>query len=330
MHKKIAIFCGGPSSEHEVSILSAKKIYEFINKEKYKPYFFYITRDLNVNFQNATESFSFKEDNRIIPLNEALEKIKEQNIFALLAGIHGEFVEDGKLQEILEEYSVPYSGSNSKSSALCMNKAQSMKVAKLTGIAIPQTHFLNLPQDINKKIKANYPMIIKPNNLGSSVGVSIVHNDEELKEKIRELYELLNISQVLIQEFISGIELSCGCLENREREFIQLPPIEIHPVHGELFDYKSKYVAGESKDTTPPINISKKLSDEISIFATQIHKALACRTYSRSDFLVKENTIYYLETNTLPGMTATSLLPQEAAAIGISFPQLLDFIIDNS
>lgn len=328
--KKIAIFCGGPSSEHEVSILSAKKIFEFIDKEKYELYFFYITKDLNVNFQRANQNFEFENVSKIIPFNDALQEIVKQKIFALLAGIHGEFVEDGKLQEILDEHEIRYSGSNSFSSSLCMDKAKSMEIVNSIKIMTPPTHLLELPNDLDKEIKQTYPAIIKPNNMGSSVGVSIIQNEKDLKENLKELFDLLSVSKVLLQDFIHGIELSCGCLEKKDGTFIKLPPIEIHPVHGDLFDYKSKYVPGESNDITPPKSIDTKISDKISDITTHIHKALGCKTYSRSDFLVKDNDIFYLETNTLPGMTSTSLLPLEAAAVGISFSDLLDFIIINS
>ena len=329
MVQKVAIFCGGPSSEHEVSILSARKIYEFIDKEKYDIYFFFISKDLKVTLEAATSNFPFKMVEGT-SLKDGLQKIKDKNMFALLAGIHGEFAEDGKLQAILEENMIPYSGSNSQVSDLCMDKFKRKNKTKKLGIGLPKTVALTFPKDINKKIDIAFPVIVKPNNLGSSVGVSVVENKEQLQKTFKELINLLNASKVLVQELIHGIELSCGCLEKKDGDFIKLPPIEIHPKHGELFDYKSKYVPGESNDVTPPKNISKMLSDEISDIAVDIHKALGCKTYSRSDFLVKDNNIYYLETNTLPGMTSTSLLPLEAQAIDISFTQLLDFIITNS
>jgi D-alanine-D-alanine ligase len=135
----------------------------------------------------------------------------------------------------------------------------------------------------------------------------------------------------LAQEYLEdAIEIQCGALQKKNGDFIALPPIEIIPKKNVFFDYDSKYLSGGATEITPPVSISKKLSDKISILSIEIHKLLALKTYSRTDFMVKNGKIYFLETNTLPGMTATSLLPQEANSIGISYPQLLDFIISNS
>ena len=127
-----------------------------------------------------------------------------------------------------------------------------------------------------------------------------------------------------------SIEIQCGTLQKKNGDFIALPPIEIVPKKNVFFDYDSKYLNGGATEITPPISIDKSLSDKISQLSIDIHKLLMLKTYSRTDFLIKNGKIYFLETNTLPGMTATSLLPQEANSIGISYPQLLDFIISNS
>jgi D-alanine-D-alanine ligase len=136
--------------------------------------------------------------------------------------------------------------------------------------------------------------------------------------------------EVLLQEYIKGLEISVGCLEKTDGEFIKLPPIEIIPTHSEYFDYESKYIAGASLEITPPEHISKELAETISRFAMVVHKLLGCTVYSRTDIIVKDDEIYFLETNTLPGMTANSLLPKEAAAVNIEFRQLITFLIENS
>jgi D-alanine-D-alanine ligase len=126
------------------------------------------------------------------------------------------------------------------------------------------------------------------------------------------------------------MELSCGCLEDISGNIRNLPAIEIIPQTSDFFDYNAKYTIGASIEITPPEHISKEIADKISILTGEIHKVLGCRLYSRSDFFVKGKDIYYIETNTLPGMTSTSLLPQEAKADGIGFTELLDFLIENS
>lgn len=329
MYKKIAIFCGGPSSEHEVSLSSAKTIFEHLDKEKYEVVVCYITKKLNAKIIR-NEDFDFIENKSTTPLIEILQQIKKENFFAFIAAMHGEFGEDGKLQALLEFEKIPYCGSNVESSALCTDKMRTMMIASAEGMQIPKTTFLTIPHDLKETTKIKFPAIVKPNNLGSSVGLGIVNTQDELHSFAKSLLEDYGVTQILVQEIIHGIELSCGTLEDKDGKFTFLPPIEIHPEKSELFDYEAKYIVGASKEITPPISISKSLSDKISEQASQIHIALGCKTFTRSDFMVRKNEVFYLETNTLPGMTVTSLLPQEAAAIGISFPQLLDFIISNS
>lgn len=327
--KKIAILCGGPSSEYDVSLNSAKTIFTFLNKKKYEAVVCHISHNLTAKILYS-DTLDFKSIESATPLSTVLKKLKEDGFFAFLAAMHGEFGEDGTLQKLLEKEKISYSGSNVVSSRLCTDKTKSMSIVKSLGFRIPKTIIISRKQQNIEIQDFSYPIIVKPNNLGSSVGVFIVHNIKELHQKIRELQKSEHITQILIQEFINGIELSCGTLQDKNGKFILLPPIEIHPVKNELFDYNAKYTVGGSKEITPPVSIDKKLSDSISEATKKIHLALCCRTYSRSDFIVENGVFYYLETNTLPGMTATSLLPQEAEAIGISFPQLLDFLIDNS
>lgn len=328
MLKKIAIFCGGPSSEHEVSLSSASAIYESINKKKYELYFFYISREKKCRLVIASDEVDLTKIKADRDLLHGLEDLSRKKIFALLAGIHGEFVEDGKLQVMLEYFNIPYTGSKIASSSLCMDKYRSMLIAgEIPGIHLPKTIHIDKGSSIPR---TSFPCIVKPNSLGSSVGVFKVNNNEELRKAVDTIFTKYEEELVIIQEFIDGIELSCGVLQDKKGKIIQLPPIEIRPVNSPVFDYSSKYEVGGSEEITPPQSLSKKESDRISEISERVHLLLGCKLYSRSDFRVRRGKIYYFETNTLPGLTATSLIPQEANAIGISFPKLLDFLIDNS
>jgi D-alanine-D-alanine ligase len=185
---------------------------------------------------------------------------------------------------------------------------------------------------ILREYEYDKPICIKPNALGSSIGVFLIKDRETLdnaKDKLEEDFD--ENESFLIQELIvEGLEVSCGCLEKKNGEFIKLPPIEIIPQNSSFFDYKAKYTKGASIETTPPTQINNSMSERISDLAVEIHSILGCSLYSRSDFLIKGDDIYYLETNTLPGMTNTSLLPQECKAAGIRFSELIDFLIENS
>lgn len=328
MQKKIAIFCGGPSSEHEVSLKSSATIHKFIDREKYEPYFFYISKDLKCKLLPGNVNIDFAKIKPKTELTKGLIDLKKKQIFALLAGIHGEFVEDGHLQVLLEYYSIPYSGSGFSASSLCMDKYRSMIIVKeLDDLLLPKTIFYNTNNPTLPILK--YPSFIKPNSLGSSVGTYKVCSKEKFERAINLITEKYHKKDVLIQEYIGGIELSCGVLEDRNKNLIYLPPIEIRPKKSPEFDYASKYEIGGSEEITPPISLSKKQSNKLSKLSGHIHKRLGCKTYSRSDFKYYKESFYYFETNTLPGMTATSLLPQETAAIGYELPKLIEFIIEN-
>jgi D-alanine-D-alanine ligase len=244
-------------------------------------------------------------------------------------GIHGEFVEDGRLQSLLELFSIKYTGSKVEASILAMDKYfSSLLIGKNLKIKIPKTHLIDL-KNLNLNFKITYPVILKPNNAGSSIGIYLINSPKELKNALKKIANS-KFRYYLIQKYLeNSLEISCGCLEDKNGDFIKLPPIEIIPKVSKFFNYQAKYSKSGSIEITPPVNLNPKLSNKISDLACKIHQLLRCSSYSRSDFLIHNNEIYYLETNTLPGMTATSLLPQEAQAKGINFLKLIDFIIQN-
>ncbi len=326
--KKVAIFCGGPSSEHEVSLSSAKSILEHIDRKKYTPYVFYIQKNLKSSFFKVTKKIDPPKNTKFDDFENVLKENKGNFDVALLSALHGEFGEDGTIQMILENLGIKYTGSDSKASSLCMDKYLSAeKVKKIKGLSFPETVRVDISK-LTATPPLSFPFIIKPNSLGSSVLVFIVKNQKEYKNAIKKI-EGSSVTDLLFQKLISGIEFSCGCLEKKSGKYIPVPPIEIIP-KATFFDYSAKYVLGGSEEITPPVSISKKESDKISEITIKIHTILSCSVYSRSDFMYDNGKLYYLETNTLPGMTATSLLPQEAKAAKISFTKLLDFIITQS
>ncbi len=342
MKSKIALVCGGPSSEHEVSLWSTQAILKNISPEKYEVFVFYIDKQLNTCFfgvKPGDELNISQNKDLYLPLLKGIEKNLKTVDKAVLMGIHGEFVEDGRLQNILDFFGVKYTGSGMASCVLAMDKYSSTNLVEKIfgdspergrGVKLPKTKIFNPDNNDLDYSNLVFPVVLKPNDAGSSVGVKILKTQEELKTEIEKLKNDSKFDYWLLQEYISGaIELSCGCLQKANKEMLTLPPIEIIPHKADFFDYDSKYQVGGSREITPPESISKEQSDRISKLACQIHRVLRCKTYSRSDFLIKGTDVYYLETNTLPGMTQTSLLPQEAKAAGFSFSQLIDFIIEN-
>jgi len=330
--KKVIIICGGPSSEYEVSLSSTQSIIENIDYEKYDVSVCIIGRDRNCIIKEIKEAANISEIFSIkIPFFEALEKFKEYDV--ALLGTHGQFGEDGVLQTYLEDSGIKYTGSDSYSSRLAMDKYRSsLLVTNTLDISMPKTELVKLKYLKSEIEKAQLPIFIKPNRSGSSVCSYIIKDLSNIDDILKDFdKEHIDEDRILIQELIEDyVEVSCGCLEKKNGFFIELPPIEIIPQVGEFFDYKSKYEKRGSIERIPAIGIPKELRERISELALDIHQLIGCKLYSRSDFLIKEEEIYYLETNTLPGMTATSLIPQETEAIGINYTELISFYIDNT
>ena len=248
-----------------------------------------------------------------IDITEALKKIKKFD-FVFIA-MHGAFGEDGRLQALLEWIDMPYSGSGVASSAMAMDKNVANILYAAHGLRVPKYGIFD-KDSMRQALKFPLPFVAKPINGGSSVGVSIIKKRNDFKIRGR----------VMAQEYIKGREFSCGVIEDTKGNPFALPPIEIIPKSSFFSDYKAKYEIGASSDVTPP-HLPKRQMKELQNLALAAHRILGCSGVSRSDFMMRDSTFYILETNTIPGMTQTSLLPREANAIGISFPKLLDMII---
>ena len=229
--------------------------------------------------------------------------------------------EDGKLQALFELEGIKYTGTSSVGCTLAMDKELSKKLMLADNIKTAKWVSLNKNEEINLE-KIKFPCVVKPCSNGSSIGVSIVRTNEELKEAIRIAFKYED--KILVEEYISGREFSVGILDNKA-----LPAIEIVAKEG-FYDYKNKYQAG-LVDEICPANIDENLEKELSEIALKVHKILHLGYYSRIDFIVDKNYgIYCLEANTLPGMTPTSLLPQEALSVGISYEELCEKICLNA
>lgn len=300
---------GGPSSEHEVSLKTGEMILKNLNPEKFA-------------------AFPVKiEKNGSWPIT--LKELKEKCDIAFIA-MHGEYGEDGQLQSILEVFKIPYTGSGPIVSALAIDKQKTAQLLSQNGLLAPEAILVKRNDSyaewaIQKSFST--PLVIKPADRGSSVGVSLVSVRNKLKEAIARAG---NYSEsVMAQRYIQGREVTCGVLEINGTA-IPLVPTEIIPKQGIIFDYRAKYAIGGSDEITPP-NLPRKTVKNIQMIALKAHKLLGCSGMSRTDMILTDaGNLYILELNTIPGMTETSLLPQQAAAMGINFPQLLEIIIRSS
>lgn len=314
---RVGVIRGGPSSEYEVSLNTGSNVLKTLS-EKYIPIDILITKDGVWHIDG-------------MPVKLAIVAKKVDVVFNAL---HGEYGEDGKVQQALENYTISYTGSGVLGSAVGFNKELSKKVYSLHKIKTP--HHIIISREENESLnhkniietfrRISIPVVVKPVAAGSSVGVSIAENFYEFEEAIFKAFKISE--KALIEEYINGREATCGVINNfRGEKIYSLLPVEIiKPDNSKFFDYEAKY-NGASKEICPGkfLNETKEVIQEM---AKNAHKALGLCHYSRSDFIIHpKRGVYILETNTLPGLTSESLFPKSLYAIGVKMPDFLDHLI---
>lgn len=327
--KQVLILFGGTSSEHDVSIQSAQSVYEHIDREQFDVSMAYISKN-NIWYKFEGDFKSLSKENWEIEHEEdsIFNILKYLTYFDIVFPIlHGKYGEDGTLQGMLELFHVPYIGSSHVASAIGMDKVlskilfEASKIPVLPYVSIDTKNYTI--EDVIYKL--DFPMIVKPANGGSSIGISIANNVAELDEKIQEAsnYD----SKILIEPFIKAQELECSILE---KETIITSTIgEIIPSN-EFYDYDAKYENKESI-TLIPANIPNEISSKIKSYAKKVFQILHCKDLARVDFFYDKETkkIYLNEINTLPGFTTISMYPKLLESNGISYSELLTTLITN-
>lgn len=308
--KKIVVLRGGSSNEREISLISGAEIVKSLSTLGYE----------------VTEI-----DPAAYPVVEdLLRAIKREQADLVFNALHGGSGENGKLAAALELAGLAFTGSPYKSSCLAMDKYVAKLIVAAEGIPCPKHILLraNLLEDYNDPQdyealgeKLGLPLIVKPNNAGSSVGISIVHALGDLKAAVAAAFE--HCEAVLLEEYIRGRELTVSILADRA-----LPVVEIRPQTG-WYDYKNKYTPGQTQYLAPA-PIEESTAQLTQLYALRAFQALSCSVYGRVDFRLRGDTPYFLEVNTLPGMTPLSLTPMAAKAVGLSFADLLQNIIKSS
>jgi D-alanine-D-alanine ligase len=302
---KVALLSGGISSEREVSLAGGDQVFEALNKGKYQ-----ITR------------YDPKFD-----LSKLVADANDIDIALIL--LHGPNGEDGRIQGFLDLLCVPYQGAGVLGSALAMNKTISKQIYEQVGLPIPQYRVMKkgddiLPEDVLGAI--GLPIVVKPVQGGSSIGMSIVKSVKDLSSAIETAFACDD--EILFEQYIKGVEITGSVLGNAD--LTALPIVEIIPdaIHG-FFNYTAKYTPGASTEICPA-RMDDALAEKAQHYAKIAHRSLCCSDYSRTDMILSGEDIFVLETNTIPGMTSTSLLPLAAKTAGIQFDQLLDRLIDLS
>lgn len=299
----VALLSGGISSEREVSLNSGDQVYQALDQTKYDV----------LRYDPATDLERLVADASKIDL-------------ALII-LHGPYGEDGTIQGLLDLLKIPYQGSGVLGSAVAMNKLVAKQLYEKAGLPVPP--YLTLTPNDKPDLKEigrrlGWPVVVKPVEAGSSIGMSIAADEKELAPALKSAFAQDNT--ILVEAYIKGTEITGAVIGNDSLE--ALPLIEIIPggPHA-FFDYEAKYTAGHTQEICPA-RIDDILTRKAQDIAIAAHKALFCEGYSRTDMILKEGSIFVLETNTIPGMTRTSLLPQAAQKAGYSFGQLLDRLIE--
>ena len=286
---RIAVFMGGISSEKEVSVRTGTAILNSLIRQGYDAYGVILDKD------NLLTAF-----------------IENEYDLAYLA-LHGEYGEDGRIQGLLDIIGKKYTGCSMISSAVSMDKDLTKKIAQAVGVRTPKSYTKENLEDVDK-----FPIVVKPSTEGSTVGLYICHNKEEILDAVEKSGD----KDLVIEEFIKGEELTVGVLEGEP-----LGVLKITPKIG-LYDYKSKYTAGMT-EYEYPAKISEKSYQEAMEYATIIHNSLKMKGVSRSDFILKDGELYFLEVNSCPGMTETSLVPKLATLKGYTFDDITRKIVEK-
>lgn len=294
---RVGVIMGGISSEREVSLWTGQEMVKHLDRSRYEVVPIVIERRTDL-----------------------IAQVQQAGIDCALLALHGQYGEDGTVQGVLETLGIPYSGSGVLASSLCMNKQLSKILLKAAGVHTPAGFCWRGMDDYDPQAveQLGYPVIVKPNTGGSSIGVQPVQNEKELLPAVQEAFGLGQT--ILIEPYIRGTELTCPIMDGEV-----LPIIGIRSAHSEWFDFKAKYEVGGAEEKV--IQLPPVIEQRVREAALASYQQLQCKVYARVDIILSQDTPYVLEVNTLPGMTVGSLFPKSAAAAGMTYTQLLDRII---
>lgn len=318
MPEQVLVLMGGDSPEREVSLSSGRRVAEGLRNAGYHV----VELDVVFALSLAQQRGLKPAPNRAVGLADLVGRLQELQPDVVFVILHGAPGEDGRVQAVLDLMGIPYTGSGVLASALALDKVMTKRVLAACGVPVaPEVtvHRCNLVEDTLKQVagRLGYPVIVKPNTQGSTIGVHRVYHEDELPAALEDAFRYDDC--VLVEPLLSGVELTVPVVGNRR--VIALPMIEIVPASG-FYDYEAKYTPGAT-DEIIPARVPDEVHTLCARYAVQAHRALGCRGMSRTDFIWDGRQPVVLEVNTLPGMTPTSLLPRSAEAYGWSFEQLV-------
>ena len=319
--KNIAILTGGDSAEYDISILSANTVLQHLNPELFKGYIIHLK---NNKFTALTKGKKIDVDESNFTFELESKRISFDFIFM---AIHGSPAENGLIQPYFDNLNIPYTSCNSKVSALTFNKYECNKKLKELGFSCAASFLYKkenniFEQEIIDRIKL--PCFVKPNGAGSSFGISKVKKKEDLRKAINNA--LHHDNKVLIEQFIDGVEISCGVYTNKNN--VHALPITEIVTENEFFDYQAKY-EGKSQEITPA-RISKKLTSEVQKLTSDIYKAIELNGICRIDYIIMNEKTYIIEINTIPGFTEESIIPQQVKSANLKLSVIFENCLADS
>ncbi len=317
----IAIFTGGDSSESVISVKSAEQVSQWLGKAGHKCYTVVVS---GASWLVHTESGNIQLDKNLFGFKGPDGDVSFDFAWNMIHGTPGE---DGKLQGFFDMIGVPYSCSNHLSSALTFNKYTCKTFLKQLHVLTPEASLIRKNMDTDLEAIAEhvgFPCFVKPNSGGSSLGIAKVAKFEELQPAIEEA--MREDREVIIERYIKGREITCGVFKSGGK-FTVLPVTEIIPKN-EFFDYEAKYTAGKAEEITPAL-IPDGLSQKCQELACQIYDLTDSAGIIRVDFIIKGNQLYFLELNSIPGMSSESIIPKQIISAGLKVEEVLQLIIDD-
>jgi D-alanine-D-alanine ligase len=323
MKKNIAIIAGGYSGEHDISMNSAGMIIKNIDKNKYNPYLIHITHKKWVCVIGDRKEIPVDKDDFSVIINK-----KKINFHCVFNIIHGTPGEDGKMQGYLDMLGIPYTSSNHYVSGMTFNKSYCNKIVSSLGIRVPNSvHlFKRDKNDLKKTVEQiSLPAFVKPCNGGSSVGTSKVKSLRDMEKAVKTAFNYDD--EILVESYIKGKEVTCGVFRYKN-QMIVFPLTEIVS-KTDFFDYKAKYIPGNSEEITPA-HVTQKIEVLCKSTSSFLYNKLNCTGVVRIDYIITSNNLYFLEINTVPGMSEVSIVPQQAKIFGFTLSEFIGMQIEDA
>ena len=322
--RRVGVLMGGMSGEHEVSLNSGAGVVRALRALEHEPVGITIAKTGEWLFPEASP----------VSIYDALVRLRDLQLDCIFIALHGPFGEDGRMQGLLDLLGIPYTGSGCAASALAMDKIRSKAVVEEAEVPVAGHAVFDAEaweenaEDILATVLQGlgFPCVVKTPRLGSSVGVEIVSSPENFSDVVERVLRI--DGEVMVEEFIQGRELTCAVLDvGGKGDCHALPITEIRPKSSGFFDYAAKYTPGASEEITPA-ELDDAVVQEVQDYAVLVHQAVGCAGWSRSDFILDEEGPVWIEVNTVPGLTETSLYPQACAAAGISYEEMVGLFVE--